>query len=622
MESDVNALKKQFEDFLSLTDGARALSERDRDYRDHKQWTHEEQQILRARGQAPVVINRIAPKVDFLMGLERQQRTDPKAFPRTRDHEKAAEAATDALRYVAENNQFDQTASESWEELLVEGYEAAIIEPERVNDQVEVRINRIPWDRFYYDPHSRDRYFQDARFMGLVIWMDLDEAKEKFPDAGDALESSVTADGEATFEDRPKWADTKRKRIRVCQHYYKEGGKWMLAIFSGENALVGPKESPLKDEFGRPACPIEAAHAYIDRDNNRYGMVRGLIDPQNEINHRRSKALFLMSSRQIAMEEGAIAEGDENTIRTEMRKANGLIKLAPGALKDGRFQINPTNDMADAQFTLLSEAKAEIDAVGANASMDGSDPNNQSGRALQARQQGGQIELGPLLDTHRTWKQRVYRQAWSRIKQFWDEERWVRVTDDEDNLKWVGLNRRMTVGELLHEKAQEGDQRAQQMLQQLVQRQDPRLNQPAPVQNNVAELDVDIMVEDGPDVVTIQQEQFEVVADLYRANPQAIPFEAVLELSSLRNKDKVLERMKGDPQVQQMQSQIQQMQTQMGLQRQQLELRQLAGEIDAEEAETEKTRMETMREQVEAIQRQLENSLVRNFPDLRPQVTI
>ena len=37
---------------------------------------------LRKRGQPPVVINRIARKVDWLLGLEAQRRTDPRAFPR------------------------------------------------------------------------------------------------------------------------------------------------------------------------------------------------------------------------------------------------------------------------------------------------------------------------------------------------------------------------------------------------------------------------------------------------------------------------------------------------------------------------------------------------------------
>ncbi|HKY21287.1 MAG TPA: hypothetical protein VJM31_08715, partial [Vicinamibacterales bacterium] len=71
-----------YEDSVTATFSARNLAERDRDYYDNKQWTSEEEQKLKDRGQAPIVINRIKPKIDFLLGTERQTRTDPHAFPR------------------------------------------------------------------------------------------------------------------------------------------------------------------------------------------------------------------------------------------------------------------------------------------------------------------------------------------------------------------------------------------------------------------------------------------------------------------------------------------------------------------------------------------------------------
>ncbi|HAM76346.1 MAG TPA: hypothetical protein DCQ09_12075, partial [Alcanivorax sp.] len=129
-ELTVEQLRTQFEEFEDSTNEARALSEKARDYRDLKQWTGEQLEELKRRKQAPLVIPKIPAKVDFLVGLERQQRSDPRAFPRTQDHEQAADAVTDALRYVADNTEFDQVASEVFEQgLIVEGYAGAIIEP-------------------------------------------------------------------------------------------------------------------------------------------------------------------------------------------------------------------------------------------------------------------------------------------------------------------------------------------------------------------------------------------------------------------------------------------------------------------------------------------------------------
>ena len=100
---------KDYEAWADATNLSRPLIERDRDYVDHKQWTSNEARTLQDRGQAAVVMNRIKPKVEFMRGLESQSRTDPKAFPRTPKHEDDAEAITDALRFVADNTDLDQT---------------------------------------------------------------------------------------------------------------------------------------------------------------------------------------------------------------------------------------------------------------------------------------------------------------------------------------------------------------------------------------------------------------------------------------------------------------------------------------------------------------------------------
>lgn len=138
---------------------------------------------------------------------------------------------------------------------------------------------------------------------------------------------------------------------------------------------------------------------------------------------------------------------------------------------------------------------------------------------------------------------------------YWTEERWIRVTDDEKNLKWVGLNRPITVGEKL-----EGE--LGPVPPEMAN--DPRLGQVVDMENAVAELDVDIILEDAPDSVTLQMEQFEMLAQMYQANPQAIPFDMIIEASQLRNKAQILERMKGgSPEEQQQRQQQEQEQAEL-----------------------------------------------------------
>lgn len=617
MENTVNEYAKQFEAFLEATQDARVSMERDQDFIDLKQWTADDEATLRARGQAPVVFDYMREQVDYLVGMERDNRSDPKAYPRTQQHEEAADACTDALRYVADYEDFAQTASECFEDYIGPGVMAVIVEPgdaaEKPGDEIDIKIRRIPWDRFYWDPHSRRRDFKDARYMGIVVWMDADDARKMYGNKARDLEGRFTAIGEGLDEQPTGWVDTKRKRIRVCQHYFMRDGEWYVCHFSGDTILIDAKPVPLVDDDGEPVCPIEAQSAYVDRIGQRYGYVRRLIDPQTEINHRRSKALFLLSSRQVLAEEGAVA--DQSEAKRELKKPDGWVSLTPGTLASQAFQINQTTDMASGQMSMYQDAVGKVQATGANAAMQG-DAEGMSGRAIQRLQKGGQIQVGPLFDGYRAWKRRVYRQVWDRIRQFWDAPMWIRVTDDEANLKWVGLNQPVTVGQQLLEAAKAGDQQATQLLQQALAEQDPRLNQVIDTRNNVAEIDVDIIIDESPDTLTTQEEQFKMLAELVKVyGPQAVPFKVLIELSTLRNKKRVLDMLEGTDEEKGSRQQMAAMQAQ-------LQQQQLQAQMAEQQSKVAKNMADTRKINAQAEQIEMETQLVASIPDLTPNVNI
>ena len=87
---------RHFEEAEESTQDSRQKAERDRDYYDEKQWTAEEETALKNRKQPVITYNRVKRKVNAMMGLEKQTRKDPKAFPRNPDDEESAQAATDA----------------------------------------------------------------------------------------------------------------------------------------------------------------------------------------------------------------------------------------------------------------------------------------------------------------------------------------------------------------------------------------------------------------------------------------------------------------------------------------------------------------------------------------------
>lgn len=540
----VGDLVRMFEDSEEATQEARQTAERDRDYYDNKQLTADEMAALKKRGQPPVIANRIKRKVDFLVGLEKQQRVDPKALPRTPMHDEDAAGATQALRFVAESEDYDSKRSAVWRNMLIEGAGgiAVAVEPARVDRQqmmastmltpmpeYVIRLRRVAWDRMFWDPHSAEADFSDAGYLGVVLWMDHDEALARYrdnPEAADILETTMQSVGYAdTYDDKPKyqlWADPKRKRVRIVQMWIKRDEEWFFAEFSRGGILkAGP--SPYRTDTGESDCELIFQSSFVDRDNNRYGAVREMISPQDEINKRRSKALHLLNTAQIVTEEGAV--NDIEKTRREAARPDGVILVNPGF--GDRFKFETRTDLATGHFQLLQEAKGEIDLMGPNASMLGEDGDGTaSGKAIIASQQGGMVQMGDLLDNLRHLDRRVFRAVWNRIRQFWTTEKWIRVTDDERNVKWLGMN-------------------VDPMAVQMQMQQDPAMGaRIAGVVQSVAELDCDIIIDEAPDSVTPALEQWQELAGLAKAGVPIPPDILVEAAPNLKNKDRILERMK------------------------------------------------------------------------------
>ena len=612
MAVSVSDLKDQVEYFLNATYDARVLSQRDRDYYSGYQWTNQELSRLRSRKQIPVTVNRIKPKIEGLKGLLEVRKTDIKAFPRNRSDDGAAHAVTDALRYIEDNNEYDVLDAEVFEDMCIEGYGAAIVDViKNTKGENEITISRVPWDRFYYDPHSIRRDFRDSQYLGQMLWLDEMQVKMIFGKRTnlDELTAQYEADSgyDHTFEDKPKYwyhHSGNRRRFRIAQHFYLDNGVWHVAYFSGNVYLEKPMESPYIGEDGVPSCPIIAQSAYIDRDNNRYGEVRAFIDLQREVNHRRSKALHLLSTRQTKSSRGAIR--DVKALKRELANPEGHVEIE-GAAED--FDILATGDFSAGQLNLYLDAKQELDAQSVNAQLSGERSSGDlSGKAIDRLQSAGALEVSSLFKAHNSFKKRVFRQAYAMVKQYWTSEKWIRVTDDQDNLKWTGLNHEVTVQEFLEEIVNDESRgKAERKgaafeYTRLTQAQSPILQEIVEVRNNVAELDVDIIIEESADVVNVQQEQFAILAQFAQGRPE-IALEDLIELSNLRNKNELLEKIENRRKAT-------------------LQAQGSAAELEIKTAEVKnaKTFAEAQLTEKKAEQMAIENATLLARPDSQPQV--
>lgn len=566
--------RQQFSDFVDNSQTERREAELHRDYFDGKQWTATERSILEARGQPCITDNKIKDKVEYMEGVERKTRTDPKAFPRTPKHEQDADVATDCIRYVFDSNRFAQIKSAVFQNLLVEGFGGAEVIVDR-DDPKRILIQKKRWDRIYRDPFSMEPDCSDSMYDGTITWMDYEKAKEKWPKCAEFIElgpaKSSPSSGE-TQDDKPRWIDTKRKRVQIFEHYERRNKTIYRSVFCWGGFLEEPTECPYVDDQGKHESPNIYASAYIDREGKRYGLVQRYVSLQDEVNKRRSKSLHAINSKRIVAEKGAVEDPDK--ARREVHKPDGYVEVTPGM----RFDVAENFELSAAHFQLLQQAENALSVTGPNAALLGQS-GSISGRAKELDQQGGAIQVSVLFDNIRDWQLRVARAVWNRIRQYWDEEMFIRVTDDENGLKFVTINQRLTTGDEQAEAFKRDPEfmalpepEKQRVIQNMAQ--DPAMQAPVvgpdgkpKMKNSVSELDVDIVIDESPDAITIQAEEFQKLAELAQSGIP-IPPDALIEASQIRNKKQILDKMSGanDPNaaaMQQMQQAMQELQARL-----------------------------------------------------------
>lgn len=521
---DVTRLRRQWNDWASSKDAEGREMVESRHYYHGDQWTETEIAALRRRKQPVVTSNRIVRKIDAVVGLVERLRQDPKAYPRTPKHDEGAELATATLRFVLDNNDWKSKSSRIARAGGIDGIsglEYDLVPGDEGDPSLELHI--AYGDGFFYDPRSVDEGFTDARFLGVAKWVDLEQAKEMFPSKASEIDSLMEsgADQTAVVEtDRSRnWINTNEKKVRLADHWYIRGGKWRWCMYIGTVMLM-QGVSPFIDEKGKTFPRYRMYSASVDHDGDRYGFVRNLKSPQDEVNHRRSKALHLLNSRRVVSEKGAV--DDIEVARREWAKPDGWVETNPG------LKMEPDQSAISdfkGQLEMLQEAKNEIENFGPNPALIGQGLEDSSGRAIQLLQQAGIAELGPYLSAYKNWKLRVYRDIWNIIQRYWTAERWIRVTDDQNIAQFFQINKQGT----------------------------DEYGRPAIV-NAIGSLDVDIIIDEGPDAVNMQGDAMMVLQTLGPQFAQQFP-DIALELSPLPNSvkkpmlDKIQQKQNSPPPV-------------------------------------------------------------------------
>jgi len=460
-------------------------------YEHGDQWTSEEKSILKERNQPEIVENEIRPTIERLQGQFRKQRTTIKFLGRNPSDEPIAEGMSDLLRHIDYINQYEFTEGEAIKDQLIGGIGwTEVIVKGNALDQPQVRYRHEDPFTMFPDPFCRSYDInQEARYVCRAKWFDEDVAVELWGKDKADLIKQVLGTSQPSMQnlsniDPPilqlrnweigRYYDTKNRRFRPVEIWYKKrvdeyvitladgttkvvrkqrgvndtkindalagmpgasmekrtaDAMW-CAVYCGGLFLDGPRPSPYEHDL----YPFVPYYCYRKIDGEPQGYVWSLIDPQREINARRSKALWALNNRQTIYERNAIR--DKGELANEMARMDGQIEVENG--KFDKFVIKENQDISQGNLTMLQETKQAIRRISGEDQMNPA-PEVRSGTGIQRLQMIYQSGILPIADNIRRSRRMKAHLTFALIKQYYTDEMVFQITEDPNLVKTIRL---------------------------------------------------------------------------------------------------------------------------------------------------------------------------------------
>ncbi len=462
----------------------------DEDYYDNIQWTEQEAAELKERGQAPLVYNVIAQSVNWIIGSEKRARTDFNILPRGKEDAKQAEVKTKYLKYLSDVNRTPFHRSRAFEDVAKVGIGWLEDGVQDEEDGEPLYSRYESWRNILFDSASTELDGSDMRYVFRTKWVDEDIAIALFPDRKEQIQAAVTEaslygsfemeDGDIAMDhaefDRENSGIVgtvvthKRKRVRLIEAWYRapekvkrlKGGTFKGEIYDQTDPrhaeeLASGRSTLAEKVVMRVRVAIMTSHDLLfeapsiyrhnrfpftpvwghrrGRDNLPYGVIRWMRDIQDDVNKRASKALHILSTNKVIMDEGAVEDMDEFV--EEISRPDAVIVKRPGK----QIDLNVDRELAPAHLDLMSRNIQMIQQVGGvTDELLGRATNAVSGVAVQARQEQGSVATIKLFDNLRLAVQMQGEIQLSLVEQFVTDEKQFRITNARGAPDFVVMN--------------------------------------------------------------------------------------------------------------------------------------------------------------------------------------
>lgn len=430
----------------------------DAEYYDGNQLDHATLDDMQRLGMAPLIRNYIRPTIDVALGMEAKTRSDWRVQADDDKFEDLAEAMSVKLKEAERETRADRACSDAYAGQLKTGLAWVEVSREMDPFKYPYLVDAVGRREIFWDWRAKKPDLTDARYLVRRRWTDVDVLTMMFPDHKDLVEAVgwSKANWDTPLTDFPAvlgrtwlyerdvtipesdWRDSTRKRLCLYEVWYRTYVRgFVMRTPDGRTVEVDLKNPKHAEAIANGLIePIPAIypkmrlswwigpHRIADiptpyKHNNfpyipfwgyredltqiPYGLIRSMRSPQDEINTRLSKMMWLMSAKRVIMEGNAVDDIDE--VRREIARPDAMIILKDNFTKQGgKFEVQDNMQLSTQQFEVMKDASEAIQkTAGIYQAMLGDKQTGgaNSGIAINSLVEQGTTTLAEINDNYR-----------------------------------------------------------------------------------------------------------------------------------------------------------------------------------------------------------------------------
>lgn len=566
------------------------------DYYDGNQLDQDTLDALDRKGMGPLIRNITGPLVNVVLGMEAKTRADWRVSADTDTLQDVAEAMSAKLHEAERETRADRACSDGYAGQIKSGL--GWVEVSRNQDPFSYpyRVEPIHRREIWWDWRDTSPDLGKARFLIRKRWFDVDQACAYFPEQQEILRATVGDPSRydlivnkraldlgmtleevrgLDIEDMEEWRSFDRKRLCLYEVWYRMFVRgWTAKLPNGQVYECDPKNPVHLALLNKGLIKAERSvysklrmsmwagpHKLMDCNSTKrtfpyipfwgyredrtgvpYGLIRAMISPQDEVNARLQKMMWLLGAKRVEMDSDALDEKMQSPqdMLAELARPDAVVFLKPSRTnRQGAFQVNDNLTLADAQFKVLQDAMMSAQQVVGiyNATL-GRESGTTANSAIQSLVDQSTTALAEINDNYRYSRRLVGERLLDHVR---DDMLGVEVevmAGEPGRRRAIVLNKGMGKG------GQAPRLPAPQAVQQVPPSENPNVSADAAeqqaasmqIRNDLSAAKLKVALDDVPSSPSYREQQFTMLSELTKGLPPelqklVVPF--VIEASDL-----------------------------------------------------------------------------------------